>query len=91
MNKLPLEGLQERWDQPALLKTPDDVYRVELRLTMWPDDGRYTVAVEATHEHTRELIAWKMAPGRDLAHVQDELDEWLAEVKYRVLELSEPF
>lgn len=91
MKQLQLDGMPEAWEQPRLVKTPDDVYRVELRLTMWPDDGRYTVAVQATHEHTGELVSWKMVPALDLAHVHEDLDRWLAEVKYRVLELAEPF
>lgn len=52
----------EGWEQPPTVKTPDDVYRIEMRCTFHPDRRIGVVAVEVTHENSRELVAWKLSP-----------------------------
>ena len=82
------------WDQPSLVKTPDDVYRIEVRLTFQPDSGKAICAVEATHENSRELVSWKLFPAitsHDVMAHRELLSTALAEALVRQYELLEPF
>lgn len=82
-----------RIDCPQHVKTPDDVYRAELRLVFHPDAGRSACAVEVTHDGSRELVSWVMLPIRDdgetgaLALLADAVPE----LQRRVQELFCPF
>lgn len=78
MEQLRLDGTQHprTIEQPPIIKTPEDVYRVEVRVTFAPDEQLGHVAVEVTHEHSRELIYWKLG---QLAHGEGELAAAIAE------------
>lgn len=64
MERLRLDGSQHPKviECPPMVKTPQDVYRVEVRATFHPDADLCQVAVEVTHESTRELIYWSLGP-----------------------------
>lgn len=94
MRQLTFDMQPEGWDQPLTVKTPDDIYRIEVRVTFHPDSGRSVAAVETTHEHTRELISWKMLPmveSHDSLVHRELLSAALGEAMARQWELLEPF
>ena len=64
MEQLRLDGMQapRTIEAPPIVKTPEDVYRVEVRATFHPDAGLCQAATEITHESTRELIYWHLGP-----------------------------
>lgn len=78
----------ESIETPTPIKTPDDIYRVEIRATFHPDSGKSQCAVEVTHEHSRELIAWKLSPTRlgedallsQLREAQAEGSRWVQDL-----------
>lgn len=81
-----------RLDVPQHVKTPDDVYRIELRLVFHPDTGRNVCAVEVTHDGSRELVSWIMLPSMDnLDGAEALLATAYAEAKVRLNELYAPF
>lgn len=94
MEQLRLDGTQhpKEFGSPPMIKTPDDVYRIELRVTFEPDAQLGQVAVEVTHENSRELIYWKLG---QLAHGEGELAQAMMEgaaaVQRWIGELYSPF
>lgn len=92
--RLDIDMGPESLDYTPTVKTPDDVYRLELRLTFRPEDGKMLGAVEVTHESSRELVSWKMLPTRTSQHEGEQLAYlgllW-AEARVRFLEMMEPF
>lgn len=92
--RLDLGSAGERIDVMPLVKVPNDVYRLDIRVTFRPDDGRIIGAVETSFEHSRELCSWVLQPEKRLPQLEDQLDylaELWAEAKTRYLELQEPF
>lgn len=81
-----------RLDTPTTIKTPDDVYRIEVRLVFHPDGRRNACAIEVTHDGSRELISWVMLPlTSDLEGAESLLSTAWAEALVRLRELYEPF
>lgn len=81
-----------RIDSPQSIKTPDDVYRVEVRLVFHPTSGRNCCAIEVTHDGSRELVSWVMLPLTDgLDGAESLLSAAWAEALTRIRELYEPF
>lgn len=79
-------------DYIPTIKTPDDVYRGELRVVFHPDSGRSAVAVELTHDGSRELVSWIMLPlGAGEDECMERLAQGFAHLRARVLELWAPF
>lgn len=76
---------------PQLIRTPDDVYRIEIRLTFAPDTQRSVAAVEVTHEHTRELVWWTLFPSFEGTTAAHALLEAYTEAQDQVRELEQPF
>lgn len=81
-----------RHDSPSMLKTPDDVFRIEVRLLFHPDAKRNCLAIEVTHDYSRELISWVMLPlTQDLEGAEALLRQGYAEAMTQLRELYEPF
>lgn len=91
MKQLTFFSPSEYIESPPAFKTPDDVYRAELRLTWHPDTGRRVVAIELTHEHTRELIYWKLFAHDGTVDISEYYRRASVELERLVQELDAPF
>nr|CRY96752.1 hypothetical protein [uncultured prokaryote] len=77
--------------QPPIVKTPDDTYRAELRLTWHPQSGRKVIAIEVSHEHSRELVSWKLYPTDEGHSVAWLFDQAVQDLGAILEELDAPF
>lgn len=81
----------EHYSTPQVIRTPDDVYRAELRVTFQPDAELSVCAVEVTHEHSRELVSWTMFPYVEGVSAVASLEEGYARLVHEITSLENPF
>nr|CRY97306.1 hypothetical protein [uncultured prokaryote] len=91
MKQLSFWQPQQHISQPPIVKTPDDTYRAELRLTWHPPSGRKVVAIEVTHENSRELVAWSLYPTDETTQVGLYVQQAWAHLLSLIEELDAPF
>ena len=75
-----------------MIKSPGEVVRIELAATVWVDEGRLQISMQASSALTDELHEWRMPPvvtGRE-HHGRALADAW-RRFQVMVQENTEPF